>query len=114
MTLEIAGSRRSLSDPEPKNGERARAKVGKSVCERTFAGARGNDEDAPKIGAHAFRRFRNTHLRNFTSCPEGILKFWMGDGEKTMSEHYEASKRTYRFERMSRRERVSGSMFRLN
>jgi integrase len=46
----------------------------------------------PKAGAHAFRRFRNTHLRNFTSCPEGILKFWMGHGEKTMSEHYDRIK----------------------
>jgi hypothetical protein len=47
VTLEITGSRRSLSDPT-QNGWRARAEVGKSVCERTFAGARGNDEDAPK------------------------------------------------------------------
>jgi integrase len=32
----------------------------------------------PKCGVHAFRRFRNTYLRNFTSTPPGIYKFWMG------------------------------------
>ena len=47
MTLEITGSRRSLSELDPKMASRARAKVGKSVCERTFPGARGNGEVAP-------------------------------------------------------------------
>jgi integrase len=27
-----------------------------------------------KAGSHAFRRFRNTYLRNYTSCPEGPLQ----------------------------------------
>lgn len=31
-----------------------------------------------KCGAHAFRRFRNTYLRNHTSTPPGLRKFWMG------------------------------------
>jgi hypothetical protein len=29
-------------------------------------------------GRHAFRRFRNTHLRNFTSTPPSLIKFWLG------------------------------------
>ena len=32
----------------------------------------------PKCGVHAFRRFRNTYLRNFTATPPGVLQFWMG------------------------------------
>ena len=32
----------------------------------------------PKCGVHAFRRFRNTYLRNYTSTPPGVLQFWMG------------------------------------
>jgi integrase len=32
----------------------------------------------PKCGVHAFRRFRNTYLRNFTTTPPGPIKFWMG------------------------------------
>jgi integrase len=31
-----------------------------------------------KAGNHAFRRFRNTYLRNHTECPEGLYKYWMG------------------------------------
>jgi integrase len=34
----------------------------------------------PKCGAHAFRRFRNTYLRNRTNTPPGLQKFWMGWG----------------------------------
>jgi len=29
----------------------------------------------PKCGVHAFRRFRNTYLKNRTSCPEGVRQF---------------------------------------
>jgi integrase len=32
----------------------------------------------PTCGVHAFRRFRNTYLRNCTSVPPGIYKYWMG------------------------------------
>jgi hypothetical protein len=38
----------AISQCLTQNGWRARAKVSKSVCERTFTGARGNDKDAPK------------------------------------------------------------------
>jgi integrase len=31
-----------------------------------------------KAGNHAFRRFRNTYLGNYTECPEGLYKYWMG------------------------------------
>ena len=33
-----------------------------------------------RCGAHAFRRFRNTYLRNRTNTPPGIQTFWMGWG----------------------------------
>src|SRR5215472_16590828 len=29
----------------------------------------------PKCGVHTFRRFRNTYLKNRTSCPEGVRQF---------------------------------------
>ncbi len=42
-----------------------------------------------KAGSHAFRRFRNTHLRNRTTCPEGIRKFWMGHAGKGIPDLYD-------------------------
>jgi integrase len=45
-------------------------------------------------GAHAFRRSRDTFLRNETACPEGIYKFWLGHSVgKDMSELYDKIKR---------------------
>jgi integrase len=38
-------------------------------------------------GFHAFRRFRNTHLR-YMNCQPDILIFWMGHKPETMSELY--------------------------
>lgn len=35
------------------------------------------DTGTHKAGNHAFRRFRNTYLRNYTECPEGLYKYWM-------------------------------------
>src|SRR5215469_12856359 len=43
----------------------------------------------PKCGAHAFRRFRNTYLRNYTLCPEGLRKFWLGWSDQDMSDLYD-------------------------
>jgi len=40
----------------------------------------------PKCGVHAFRRFRNTYLRNFTTTPPGLLQFWMGHAGEGMSD----------------------------
>jgi integrase len=42
-----------------------------------------------RCGFHAFRRFRNTYLRNYTSCPDGLRNFWLGWSEKAMSDHYD-------------------------
>src|SRR5262249_49226678 len=37
-----------------------------------------------KTGFHAFRRFRNTYLRNYTSCPDGLRKYWLAWGSEEM------------------------------
>ena len=42
-----------------------------------------------KAGNHAFRRFRNTYLRNHTECPEGLYKYWMGHAKENMSDLYD-------------------------
>lgn len=41
-------------------------------------GYENNYDKSQKAGFHAFRRFRNTWLRNFTSCPQGLRQFWIG------------------------------------
>ena len=45
-----------------------------------------------QAGAHAFRRYRNTFLRNHTHCPESIRDFWLGWGAESMSGHYDGIK----------------------
>ena len=45
-----------------------------------------------KAGNHAFRRFRNTYLRNYAECPEGLYKYWMGHAGKDMSDLYDKIK----------------------
>jgi integrase len=45
-----------------------------------------------QAGAHSFRRYRNTYLRNFTACPESVLNFWLGWGEGDMAGRYEKIK----------------------
>jgi integrase len=45
-----------------------------------------------KAGNHAFRRFRDTFLKNYTNCPEGVLRFWLGWGNEDMSGHYDRIK----------------------
>jgi integrase len=42
-----------------------------------------------KAGNHAFRRFRNTYLRNKTQCPEGLRNYWIGHKGNTMSDLYD-------------------------
>jgi integrase len=42
-------------------------------------------------GFHAFRRFRNTFLRQ-SHCPDGVLKFWMGHADGNMSDRYDRSR----------------------
>jgi integrase len=50
-------------------------------------------------GSHAFRRFRNTYLRNLGGCPEGLLKFWMGHAGETMTDDYDKIKENVAFRR---------------
>jgi integrase len=50
-----------------------------------------------KARFHAFRRFRNTYLRNYTACPEGVYKFWMGHAGKDISELYDKIKTNVSF-----------------
>lgn len=42
-----------------------------------------------KSGNHAFRRYRDTFLRNFTKCPPSLIDFWLGWGSEGMPEHYD-------------------------
>jgi len=44
-----------------------------------------------KIGFHAFRRFRTTHLRS-EGMPEDIVMFWLGHKEKTITDRYSKMK----------------------
>jgi integrase len=50
-------------------------------------------------GNHAFRRFRNTYLRNCTECPEGLYKYWMGHAGRDMSDLYDKVKDDVGFRR---------------
>jgi integrase len=52
-----------------------------------------------KAGNHAFRRFRNTHLRNRAECPEGLRKYWMGHADESMSDLYDKIKEDVEFRR---------------
>ena len=40
-----------------------------------------------KAGFHSFRRFRVTHLRK-QGTPEDLLRFWIGHGDKTVTDRY--------------------------
>ena len=48
-------------------------------------------------GSHAFRRFRNTYLRNFTSTPPSLVKFWLGHAGQDMSDLYDKAKNDVQF-----------------
>ncbi|MFZ3330290.1 MAG: site-specific integrase, partial [Candidatus Acidiferrales bacterium] len=52
-----------------------------------------------KAGAHSFRRYRNTFLRNYTNCPESVLNFWLGWGAEGMSGLYDKIKADVAFRR---------------
>lgn len=52
-----------------------------------------------KGGNHAFRRFRNTYLRNRTECPEGLRNFWMGHADQSMADLYDKIKDDVAFRR---------------
>jgi integrase len=40
-------------------------------------------------GAHAFRRFRDTYLKNYTPTPLGLINFWLGWAGEGMSNLYD-------------------------
>jgi len=42
----------------------------------------------PACGAHAFRRFRTTHLRK-QRAPEGLVQFWLGHAGKSTTDSYD-------------------------
>jgi hypothetical protein len=39
-----------------------------------------------------FRRFRNTYLRNHTSCPKGLRDYWLGHAGNSMDDLYDMVK----------------------
>jgi integrase len=45
-----------------------------------------------KAGTHTFRRYRNTYLRNETSCPKGLRDYWLGHAGNTMDDLYDMVK----------------------
>lgn len=55
-------------------------------------GYKNNYDQSHKAGFHALRRFRNTFLKNFTRCPEGLRNYWLAwakgeeEGERGGSE----------------------------
>jgi len=51
----------------------------------------------PKCGFHAFRRFRNTYLRNKTECPDGLRQFWMGHAGNSMDDLYDKIREDVQF-----------------
>ena len=45
-----------------------------------------------KAGNHAFRRFRNTYLKNETACPKGLRDYWLGHKGDSMDDLYDMVK----------------------
>jgi integrase len=66
----------------------------------------------PKCGVHAFRHFRNTYLRNFTSTPPGVLQFWMGQAGEGMSDLHDKIKSNVAFRKEMAEKAVWASNFR--
>jgi integrase len=52
----------------------------------------------PKLGFHAFRRFRVTHLRK-NMVPEDLIKFWIGHAPQTVTDVYSKVKNDVQFRR---------------
>jgi integrase len=52
-----------------------------------------------KAGSHAFRRFRNTFLKNHSSCPRGLYKYWLGHAATEMSDLYDKVRHDVGFRR---------------
>ncbi len=56
---------------------------------------------APRTKLETMRSvvFGNTYLRNYTECPEGLYKYWMGHAGKDMSDLYDKIKEDVVFRR---------------
>ena len=65
-----------------------------------------------KAGNHAFRRFRDTFLKNHTNCPEGVLHFWLGWARRACRDTTTRVRTTWRSARMWRTAVELASMFR--
>lgn len=50
-----------------------------------------------KAGTHSFRRYRNTYLKNETSCPKGLRDYWLGHAGNSMDDLYDMVKDNERF-----------------
>jgi hypothetical protein len=48
--------------------------------------------DDHKAGSHAFRCFRNTYLKNETSCPKGLRDYWLEHKGDSMDDLYDKVK----------------------
>jgi integrase len=92
----FAGDRKSgflfqTSDGTPFRPQFVRGKLHLALEAIGFVNERTGTHSA---GCHAFRRSRDTYLRNETSCPQGLYKFWLGHAfGKDMSERYDKVKR---------------------
>ncbi len=53
-----------------------------------------------KAGNHAFRRFRNTYLKNYTPCPKGLYDYWLGHAGKDMADLYDKIREDVTFRKM--------------
>jgi len=51
-------------------------------------------------GFHAFRRYRNTHLRK-NRVPDGLIQFWMGHGRESMTDLYDRVREDVEFRRFT-------------
>jgi integrase len=86
-----------------KSGLLFQTKRGKPMCQtnllKRYLHKALREMGHPRAGFHAFRRFRNTYLRNYTSCPNGLRKFWLGWSGKDMSDHYDKIREDTAFRR---------------
>lgn len=51
-------------------------------------------------GFHAFRRYRNTHLRK-NRVPDGLIQFWMGHAPESMTDVYDKVREDVEFRRFT-------------
>jgi integrase len=74
--------------------------LGKLHCALEALGYVNEQTGTHMAGMHAFRRSRDTYLRNETDCPDGLCKFWLGHARgKDMSERYDKVKRNLKLRR---------------